>query len=350
MLRQWVCHPLADSARINARLDAVEALNADTRIMEDFTASLVKMPDLERLISRIHAGRCKAVDFVKVLEGFEQIEYTMSTLSRFGRGEGVIGHLISSMPDLKGALLHWRNAFDRQKAKDTGILVPEPGVERDFDESQDRVDDCTKSLDLFLKNARDKLGSKSIRYKDVGKEIYQLEVPVSVKNIPKHWDQMSAAQGVKRYYTPELRKLVRELQEAQETHAQIVKGVAGRFYALFDEHYSVYLASVKITAQLDCLISLAKASNSLGEPACRPVFVDDERSVVEFDELRHPCMLNTGTDFIPNDIKLGGEAPNISLLTGANAAGKSTILRMVNCFHAASFLGHVLTLLRHVSQ
>ncbi|KAK3062071.1 DNA mismatch repair protein msh6 [Coniosporium uncinatum] len=33
-------------------------------------------------------------------------------------------------------------------------------------------------------------------------------------------------------------------------------------------------------------------------------------------------------DFIPNDIALGGATPNIDLLTGANAAGKSTILRM----------------------
>lgn len=33
-------------------------------------------------------------------------------------------------------------------------------------------------------------------------------------------------------------------------------------------------------------------------------------------------------DFIPNDIQLGGALPNITLLTGANAAGKSTVLRM----------------------
>jgi len=39
-------------------------------------------------------------------------------------------------------------------------------------------------------------------------------------------------------------------------------------------------------------------------------------------------MQSTVTDFIPNDINLGGEAAKIKLLTGANAAGKSTILRM----------------------
>jgi len=333
MLRQWVCHPLADSKSINARLDAVEALNADSSVTDNFTSSLTKLPDLERLLSRIHAGRCKAQDFLKVLEGFEQIEYTMSLLRSFGEGEGVIGQLIASMPNLADTLTHWKDAFDRDIAKSDGILVPQPGVESDFDESQASIQKAEADLEQHLKKARRDLGSNTICYRDNGKEIYQLEVPNSVKGVPKSWDQMSATAKVKRYYNPELRKFVRNLQEAQETHGQIVKEVASRFFARFDEDYSTWLAAVKIIAQLDCLISLAKASASLGEPSCRPVFVDEERTIVEFTELRHPCMIATVPDFIPNDIKLGGDCANIDLLTGANAAGKSTILRMVsaNC-------------------
>lgn len=329
MLRQWVCHPLADAAKINARLDAVEALNADYTIQDRFTASLTKLPDLERLISRIHAGRCKPQDFVKVLEGFEQIEYTMSLLGSFGEGEGVLGQLISSMPDLAAVLNHWKTAFDRTKGKEEGLLVPEPGVEQDFDESSENIDNITAELDALLKKCRKDLGSSAIKYTDNGKEIYQLEVPVKVGGkVPKSWRQMSATKQCKRYYFAELETLVQDLKEAQELHGQIVKQVAGRFYARFDEDYAIWLAAVKIIAHLDCLISLAKASASLGEPACRPEFVDSERSVLEFSELRHPCMLNTVSDFIPNSISLGGNTPNISLLTGANAAGKSTILRM----------------------
>lgn len=156
-----------------------------------------------------------------------------------------------------------------------------------------------------------------------------MEVPLKVsKKVPSSWNQMSATQAVKRYYFPELKALVRKLQEAQETHSQIVKEVAGRFYARFDEHYEIWYAAVKLIAQLDCLISLAKASSSLGQPACRPTFVSEERSTLEFEDLRHPCLLDQVDDFIPNDIALGGTTANITLLTGANAAGKSTVLRM----------------------
>ncbi|KAI9768714.1 MAG: DNA mismatch repair protein msh6 [Geoglossum simile] len=327
LFRQWVCHPLADIAKINARLNAVDCLNADTTIRDRFTSQMTKLPDLERLISRIHAGSCRAQDFVRVLDGFEQIDYTVNLLQEFN-SEGVIGQLISNMPDLDSVLINWKTAFDRNRAREDGILVPERGVEDDFDASQDHIEQILADLESLLKKYRRDLGSTSVVFRDNGKEIYQLEVPVKVKNVPRSWDQMSATQKVKRYYSPELRSLVRQLQEAQETHGQIVKEVAGRFYARFDEHYSVWLAAVKVIAQLDCLIGLAKASSSIGEPSCRPEFFESGRSVIEFEELRHPCMLPSVTDFIPNDVKLGGDAANINLLTGANAAGKSTVLRM----------------------
>jgi DNA mismatch repair protein MSH6 len=328
MFRQWVCHPLAHAERINERLDAVEMLNADRSLSDQFTGSMTKMPDLERLISRIHAGVCKPEDFVRVLEGYEQIEYTMSLLEAFGGSEGIVDRLIAAMPDLKKPLEWWKNAFDRQKAKEHKILVPERGVEEEFDASQDRITEIKDELDGLMKKKQKEFGSKNITFRDIGKEVYQLEVPANIK-VPKDWKMMSSTKQVKRYYFSELQELVRDLQEAQETHGQVVKQVAGRFYARFDEEYNTWNAAVKVIAQLDCLISLAAASAALGEPSCRPTFVEQERSVVEFEELRHPCVLPNVTDFIPNDVKLGGEASNITLLTGANAAGKSTILRMV---------------------
>ncbi|KAI9052033.1 hypothetical protein LZ554_004287 [Drepanopeziza brunnea f. sp. 'monogermtubi'] len=329
MFRQWVCHPLADSDRINERLDAVDMLNKDRTLSDQFVASMSSMPDLERLISRIHAGSCRPDDFVKVIDGFEQIEYTMGLLERSAKGgNGIVDRLINAMPDLTGPIKFWKTAFDHQKAKESRILVPERGVEEEFDESQDRIEEIEGELEDLLKRKRKELGgSQKINFKNIGKEVYQLEVPASIK-VPKDWQMMSSAAAFKRYYFPELKTLIRQLQEAQETHGQIVKVVARKLYARFDEDYSLWLPAVRTVSHLDCLISLAAASAALGEPSCRPTFVESERSVIEFEELRHPCMLPNVTDFIPNDVKLGGDAANINLLTGANAAGKSTMLRM----------------------
>ncbi|KAK0725276.1 DNA mismatch repair protein msh6 [Lasiosphaeris hirsuta] len=327
LFRKWVCHPLCNIKKINERLDAVDMLNADRSIREEFSSQMTKMPDLERLISRIHAGVCKAEGFAKVLEGFERINQTMELLSVYGGGNGLVDRLIESMPNLKDPLGYWKTAFDRQKAWNDKLLIPKRGIEEDFDSSQDELDRIKDELQALLDEQKAALNCRTLKFTDVGKEVYQMEAPKATK-VPKTWRQMSATASVKRYYFKQLEDLVRELQEAEETHSQIVKEVAARFFQRFDTDYEVWLQAIQIIAQLDCLISLAKSSAAMGEPSCRPEFVDEERSVVEFKELRHPCMLNTVTDFIPNDIKLGGDQANINLLTGANAAGKSTILRM----------------------
>ncbi|KOS22048.1 DNA mismatch repair protein msh6 [Escovopsis weberi] len=327
LMRKWIAHPLCNIQRINERLDAVEMLNADPSVREQFASQLVKMPDLERLISRIHAGACKPEDFVRVLKGFEQIEYTMTLVNAFRGGNGLVDRLITSIPDLGEPLGYWKTAFDRRKAREQKLLIPEKGIDEDFDTSLARMEEIKGQLDELLAEKKSELKCKTLKFADVGKEIYQIEAPKSVK-IPSSWRQMSATKDVKRWYFPQLTGLVRELQEAEETHSQLVREVALRFFKKFDVDNKTWVRAIQIVAQLDCLVSLAKASTALGEPSCRPQFVDEERSVVEFEELRHPCMINTVDDFIPNDIKLGGDQAKINLLTGANAAGKSTILRM----------------------
>lgn len=339
LFRQWLCHPLCNIDKINQRLDAVDLLNADPKVREQLASELTKMPDLERLISRIHAGVCKPEDFVRVLDGFEQIDYTMTLMSSFGQGNSLIDKLVASMPNLSEPLDFWKTAFDRTRARDEKLLIPERGIEEDFDTSVDNIKDIKDNLDALLADQMSALKCRQIKYTNVGKEVYQIEVPKAVK-VPKDWRQMSATVSVKRYYFRQLEELVRELQEAEETHSQIVKDVASNFFRRFDTDNETWLQAIRVVSQLDCLISLAKSSLALGHPSCRPVFVDEERSTVDFEELRHPCMLNSVDDFIPNDIKLGGDGSKINLLTGANAAGKSTVLRMVSCppFSMKSFV------------
>ncbi|OAA62787.1 DNA mismatch repair protein [Niveomyces insectorum RCEF 264] len=328
LFRQWVCHPLCNIQKINDRFDAVDMLNADRSLRDQFSSEMSKMPDLERLSSRIHAGACRPEDFVRVLEGFEQIKYTMTLLQHsVGGGSGLVDRLLSAVPDLNEPLGYWKTAFNRKRAREEKVLIPERGIDEDFDACADNIARIKGELHALLEQQKAGLKCRTLKFTDVGKEIYQVEAPKAVK-VPKSWRQMSATSSVKRYYFRELDELVRELQEAEETHSQMVREVALRFYQRFDADAAIWQDAIRIVAQLDCLISLAKASSSLGQPSCRPVFVDEERSVVDFTELRHPCMLNAVDDFIPNDIRLGGDVAKINLLTGANAAGKSTILRM----------------------
>lgn len=48
-------------------LDAVDDLMDNPTFEDEFTSLAKGLPDLERLVSRIHAGSCKPKDFLKVL-------------------------------------------------------------------------------------------------------------------------------------------------------------------------------------------------------------------------------------------------------------------------------------------
>lgn len=68
LFRVWLCHPLRDTGAINARLDAVEEIMNHPTFLGDFKKLSRGLPDLERLISRIHASNCKVDEFMRVLD------------------------------------------------------------------------------------------------------------------------------------------------------------------------------------------------------------------------------------------------------------------------------------------
>lgn len=128
----------------------------------------------------------------------------------------------------------------------------------------------------------------------------------------------SCFQAVARWTVPDLSRKIRDLKEARETRNAAIKNFKLRVFAEFDKDRDVWLRAVRTLAELDCLFSLAKSSLAIGEPACRPEFVDGdgECAFLDFEELRHPTMCLRSDNFIPNDVKLGGDVARVALLTG----------------------------------
>lgn len=329
LLKQWVIHPLRKTEDINDRYDSVDYLMQDglefRNILEQ---NLSGLPDLERLLARIHAKSLRFKDFLRVIEGFEKISSLMKTLTEFScENSGILNKYIKRFPNQLHILIsEWEDAFDRLQAL-TDIIVPSKGVDKEFDESQGKIDDIEVKLYDYLKSYKKDFKSQEICFKDSGKEIFLIEVPNKLaKSIPHDWQQMGSTAKVKRYWSPEVRKLVRELLEQKELHKVVCDTLRSRMYDKFGANYSIWVEAVNVISSIDCLIALTKTSETIGFPSCRPKFMESESGFVDFKELRHPCFVGT-KDFIPNDISLGGSNPNIGLLTGANAAGKSTIMR-----------------------
>ncbi len=80
---------------------------------ETFAKIARSVPDLERIISRIHAGRCKQADFLKVVEAFQRIHAGMQTMLNAAKtfSSASVGGLLGSAPDLSSHLEHIRGMF-----------------------------------------------------------------------------------------------------------------------------------------------------------------------------------------------------------------------------------------------
>ncbi|KAH7886999.1 muts domain V-domain-containing protein [Phlebopus sp. FC_14] len=330
LFRIWLCVPLRDVSDINDRLDAVQELINHGTFEAAFTDLAKGLPDLERIVSRIHANNCKVKDFVKVLSAFKTLNDGLASLaenSESFESKNILG-LLRSAPDLTPHLKNVKSRFTFDR--DTDELLPVDGKDEVYDGVMQEISELEKALDLQLKKFEKKLGCPlSWWHSGTGnKEIYLVQSKANQENIPDDWVKSGATKAANRWVVPSLQPMIRSLKEARENRNTAIKEFKGRLFAEFDVDRGVWLRAVRVLAELDCLFSLAKSSIAIGEPSCRPEFVDGDAAFVEFEELRHPTLANLRESFIPNDVKLGGDVGRIALLTGPNMGGKSTVMRM----------------------
>lgn len=332
LMKIWLLAPLAKADAIVARQDAVEALLEDSSFQESFDIFAKSLPDIERIMPRINAGNCKARDFTRALKAFSHLDENVEHLASISDAfpTDAVSSLVRNIPKVSALANRIQSLYQDE------TFEPRQGGDKEFDAAEDAIHVIEKNLQAALRKAAEvtKVPKDRIRFKDVGtNEIYQVEVPIKTK-VPVDWQLVSQTQSVKRYYSVEVRQLVKELKQGRETRLAALKQFQSRLFAHFKEHNTIFLQAVKGVAELDCLVSLAKASYAMGEPTCRPSIVASDTAMLHFEELRHPCLAAASTnEFIANDIVLGEDeaqetqAARVAILTGGNMAGKSTTAR-----------------------
>lgn len=379
LLRQWLCAPLCNPTSINDRLDAVEDLMACPDTVAEVTEMLNKLPDLERLLSRIHTlgtakskkhpdGRAilyedvtyskrKIEDFLATLEGFKvacriaasfqnvvpdfKSKLLMKTLGINGKFSAGI------FPDLTEDLKFFDHAFDHTKAKKDGIIVPSSGVDKEYDDAVRDIKSTQDSLQQYLDKQKARIGCRTIQYWGTAKNRYQMEIPeVAARNVPDDYKLMSSKKGAKRYRTSEIEDMLAQLVDAEERKDVSLKDVMRRIFHSFDERYKMWDTAVHCLSVLDVLLSLTQYSQCADGVVCRPEIVlpTEQQPFIEIRDARHPCICKTftGGDFIPNDTVIGIKDENddtdgdraqsqskVVLVTGPNMGGKSTLMRQV---------------------
>jgi DNA mismatch repair protein MSH6 len=240
-------------------------------------------------------------------------------------------------PDLAAEVHEFQTKFDWDKAQDRASpkIVPLPGAVPEYDAACEQLRAVEKWFDAHLKEVKKTVTSSAKYYHPgTGKERFQIEVPKDTK-VPHDWEQKSQTSKIVRYWSQGIRRKIGLLAQALEAKSGLMADMFHRTQAEFDVHSEKWSSAAGCLAHVDCLFSLLHAKDSMGEPMCKPTFVEREESgsaVFDVHEMRHPCLVESGAveDYIPNDTVLGGSEPSAIVLTGPNMGGKSTLLRQ-NC-------------------
>ncbi|ELK14719.1 DNA mismatch repair protein Msh6 [Pteropus alecto] len=366
--------------------DAIEDLMVVPDKISEVVDLLKKLPDLERLLSKIHNvgsplksqnhpdsraimyeettySKKKIIDFLSALEGFKVIckiiEIMEEVVDDFK--SKILKQIVTMQtknpeghfPDLTIELNRWDTAFDHEKARKTGLITPKAGFDSDYDQALADIRENEQSLLEYLEKQRSRIGCRSIVYWGIGRNRYQLEIPENfiTHNLPEEYELKSTKKGCKRYWTKTIEKKLANLINAEERRDVSLKDCMRRLFYNFDKNYKDWQAAVECITVLDVLLCLANYSRGGDGPMCRPVILLPKEDTPVFLDLkgsRHPCISKTffGDDFIPNDILIGCEEEEEEngraycvLVTGPNMGGKSTLMRQAGLLAVMAQMG-----------
>lgn len=387
LLIQWIASPLCNPTMIIERQEAIKALIDMDSEFGPIKSALKALPDLEKLIAKIHVlglsksisghpdsravlfdgllySRRKINDFISALNAFESIIKMQSKFAELMVNKDIGSVLLKKImlyssqdesgefPDIRETVELFSTAFDKEKAKKDGKIIPSRGVDLDYDKAIDYVEEIDSDLNDYLEEQKKSMKC-NITYFGTGRNRYQLEIAESkCSKIPNNYVASSQRKGYKRYRSAEIEGFLAKLVSAEEKRDVALGNIMTNMFSKFDHHYRQWSKVISYIAQLDALISLATFSRGLdgGEmirPEIRHVLPNIKPFLV-ITEGRYPCKAKTQTgEFISNTIKLGSPVSNnpvsmekpVMLLTGPNMGGKSTLMRQTALIVILSQLG-----------
>ena len=130
------------------------------------------------------------------------------------------------------------------------------------------------------------------------------------------------------------------MMAAEEQQVAALKDIARRIFEQFDQRHIMWEKAIECLSVLDVLCALAVYAND--QKVCRPRLVRPSSGKPPYLKMvqgRHPAhsQLFVNGEFIPNDVDIGGADDSdsnghhsLTLVTGPNMGGKSTLMRQVS--------------------
>jgi DNA mismatch repair protein MutS len=334
-LRRWLLEPLLNPKGIRARQDTIQELVDNPSLRQDLRQLLRHIYDLERITGRVGSGSANARDLLALAESLVRLtdlaEIARQATSPYLKalqtippdlehlGKRVIEHLVDSPP------LH---------LKEGGVI--RDGISAQLDAMRQRLEEDKQWLANLEVTERQKTGITTLKVgynKTFG---YYISLPRSkAEQAPDNYTRKQTLTNEERYITSELKERETRILTARDDLNNLEYEIFAALRSEVAEKAQEIRQIAKAVAAIDVLAGLSEVAVYQGY--CRPEIV--EGRLIEILEGRHPVVEKSlgSAFFVPNSTHLGNlsleetnaDYPDLIILTGPNASGKSCYLRQV---------------------
>ncbi|MBW4681439.1 MAG: DNA mismatch repair protein MutS [Microcoleus vaginatus WJT46-NPBG5] len=341
-LRRWLLQPLLDIKGICARQDTIQELVNNNSLRQDLQQLLRQIYDIERLAGRAGSGTANAKDLVTLAESLGKLP-ELAKLADAGTSPYL--KALQNVPPVLEQLAHRlrEHLVDSPPIHLTEGNLIRPGVHPQLDTMRQQVEEDRQWIAQLEVTERERTGIPNLKVgfnKTFG---YYISISKSkTEQAPKDYLRKQTLTNEERYITTDLKEREARILTARDDLNQLEYEVFAALRAEVGEVAELIRKVAKAVAAADVLCGLAEVAVHQGY--CRPTMVES-REIAIIDG-RHPVVeqsLPAGF-FVPNSAHLGtpetaSPTPDLIILTGPNASGKSCYLRQVGLIQLMAQIG-----------
>ena len=327
LLKRWIAMPILSPEKINERLDVVECLLGESDLAESLREQVALIGDLERISSRIAAGRVTPRELVQLKHALSAIELLIAGLQSTDSPQlHTLAEQINPLVEVRERIARDIYPDPQNNQIQKGGVIAD-GVNPELDDLRRIALHGKDYLMRIQERESEATGIPSLKISYNNVFGYYIEVRNAHKDkVPESWIRKQTLTSAERYITAELKEYEEKILGAEERMLIIEQRLYAELLAYICEHLSQLLRNAMAIARLDCLQSFARIASERGY--VRPVL--DEGSKIEITQGRHPViemLMPVGEEYIPNDVMLDDKGQQIMMITGPNMSGKSALLR-----------------------
>src|SRR3954467_4415710 len=324
VMRAWILRPLIALERIQDRLDAVEEFAFRSTERAKVRETLKTVHDIERLLARAALGTAGPRDLVSLRQSLAAVPRVRMLVDPFQAPlVRSLAAELDDLPDLRSDLERVLHDEPPVNARDGGVV--RDGVDPELDDLRgiSRSGKARIAAMEEAERARTGIGSLKIRFNRVFG--YYIEVSRSnLASVPDDYHRKQTIAGGERFITPDLKAYEEKVLGADE---RILEREVELFEAL-RQRVAADAPRIQDTARglatFDALSALAETAAV--QNYTKPLMHSGDELIAT--DVRHAVVERFAADaFVPNDVRLDGEAHQLVILTGPNMGGKSTYLR-----------------------